>query len=169
MTKSYGAGIRCAAPGCGKEPFATDPKLECLELRRLNAAGEISELPAPGEWFCPEHAPPKQQRTARAIHGSPLEALGEFELLLADVTAQLVEALPHNDGDVTDDVDAAFDDFGHEIAGGLSQLKAAIVAHAKPVAKDKPKPRRSRQKAMTQRERNQPGQPSLIEEEPAPS
>jgi hypothetical protein len=92
--------------------------------------------------------------------------LGDFELLLADMIAQLVEALPHNDGDVTDDVDAAFDDFGHEIAGGLSQLKAAIVAHAKPVAKDKPKSLRPRQKAMTTRERNQPGQISLIEEEP---
>ena len=161
--------IRCVT--CGAMPYPTDPAVrECFELRRFNAAGEISKSPAPGQWYCPEHAPAKSKRTARAVQGSPLEALGEFELLLADMTAQLVEALPHNDGDVTDDVDAAFDDFGHEIAGGLSQLKAAIVAHAKPVEKDKPKPRRSRQKAMTKGERNAPGQTNLIEEEePTPS
>lgn len=31
-TKSYGAFIRCAAPGCRREPFAADPVLECFEL-----------------------------------------------------------------------------------------------------------------------------------------
>ena len=124
-----------------------------------------AEALRPGDWYCPEHAPGKTKRAARAVRGTPLEALGDFELLLADMTAQLVEALPHEDGDVTDDVDAAFDDFGHEIAGGLSQLKAAIVAHAKPVAKNKPK---SRLKAIVATE-HQPGQMNLIEEKPMTS
>jgi hypothetical protein len=170
MTKSYGANIRCVAPGCGREPFADDPVLECFELLRFNAAGEISESPAPGDWYCPEHAPAKSKRAARAVQGSPLEALGEFELVLADMTAQLVEALPHEDGDITDDVDAAFEGFSHEIAGGLHQLKEAIALHAKPVAKDKPKSRRQR-KAMTARARKLVGQTDLLieEEEPTPS
>jgi hypothetical protein len=163
MTKSYGAFIRCVT--CGREPFADDPKLECHELRRFGPGGEFADSPAPGQWFCPEHAPAKSKRATRAVRGTPLEALGDFELLLADMTAQLVEALPHNDGDVTDDVDAAFDDFGHEIAGGLSQLKAAIVAHAKPGAKNKLK---SRRRAIVATE-HQPGQMNLIEQESTPS
>jgi hypothetical protein len=84
-TKTYGANIRCVI--CGKEPFATDPALECFELRRFNAAGEISASPEPGEWFCPEHAPPKQ-RIARTIRGTPLEAVEDFARLLADEDAQ---------------------------------------------------------------------------------
>jgi hypothetical protein len=162
MTTSYGANIRCVI--CGKGPLADDPKLECHELRRFGPDGEFSDSPKPGVWLCPEHAPATSKRTARAIQGSQLEALDTFELLLADMTAQLVEALPRNDGDVTDDVDAALEGFSHEIAGGLHQLKEAIALHVKPVAKDKPKSRQQR-KAMTPRERNQPGQISLIEEE----
>jgi hypothetical protein len=167
-TKTYGAFIRCAAPGCGKEPFADDPAFECFELRRFNAAGEYSESPSPGEWFCPEHAPPKQ-RIARPIRGTPLEAIDDFELLLADEGARLMEMLPGDDDANTDDAEAAFDAYRREIARGLGQLREAITRREKPPANDTPKPRRSRLKAITPSERNQPGQTSLIEEEPTPA
>jgi hypothetical protein len=169
-TKSYGADIRCAAPGCGREPFADDPQLTCFELRRFNAAGEISESPEPGRWYCPAHAPAKQ-RIVRVIRGAdPLQAITDFELLLADETARLAEALPGDDDDNRDDADAALDAFQHEVERGLGQLREVIAKREKPPASDTSKPRRSRQKAMTTRERNQPGQISLIEEEePTPS
>jgi hypothetical protein len=162
--KTYGAFIRCAAPGCGKEPFADDPAFECQDLRRFGPDGEISESPAAGAWFCPAHAPTKSKRSRRLVVGSPLEALGQFELLLADMTAQLVEALPHEDGYISDDVDAALEGFGQELAGGLIQLRAAIVAHTKPVAKDKSKSRRQR-KTMSARARKLVGQTDLLIEE----
>jgi hypothetical protein len=166
MTKGYGAFIRCAT--CGKEPFADDPALECHELRRFNSAGEFSESPAPGEWFCPEHAPPKQ-RIARTIRGAPLEAVDDFELLLADEGARLMEMLPGDDDANTDDAEAAFHAYRREIEHGLAHLREVIALHKKSPASDTPKPRRSRQRAMTARERNQPGQTSLIEEKPTPS
>jgi hypothetical protein len=156
-TKSRGADIRCVI--CGREPFADDPALECHELRRFGPDGGFADSPKAGEWRCPEHAPAKPKRAARAVRGSPLEALGDFELLLADMTAQLVEALPGDDDDNRDDVEAAVKGFSHEIAGGLHQLRAAIVAHAKPVAKDKLK---SRRKTIVATE-HQPGQSDLME------
>ena len=157
-TKTYGAFIRCVI--CSAQPFPTDSTVrECFELRRFNAAGETSESPSLGEWFCPEHAPPKQ-RTARAIRRTPSEAIDDFERLLADQTAGLVETL--SDDDAEDAVDA----YRREVERGLGQLKEAIALHAKPPASDTPKPRRSRQKAITM---HQPGQTSLIEEEPTPA
>jgi hypothetical protein len=161
MSKVYGAGIRCAAPGCGKEPFAVDPALECHELRRFAPDGSFSASPAPGVWLCPEHAPPKQ-RTVRAVRRTPLEAIDAFERLFADEGARLTETL----ADSADaKAEAAFDGFRREIERGLGQLREAIALDVKPPASDTPKPRRSRQKAITARERNQPGQTSLIEEE----
>jgi hypothetical protein len=136
------------------------PALECFELRRFNAAGEISASPEPGEWFCPEHAPPKQ-RIARTIRGTPLEAVEDFARLLADEDARLMETLK-------DDDEAAFDAYGRAIERGLGQLREVVARREKSPASDTPKPRRSRQKAITMRERNQPGQTSLIEEEPTP-
>lgn len=62
--------------------------------------------------------------------------------------------------------EAAFDSFRREIERGLGQLREVIARREKSAASDTPKPRRSRQKAMTARERNQPGQTSLIEEKP---
>jgi hypothetical protein len=150
--------IRCAT--CGAMPYPADPTIrESFELRRFNAAGEISESPLPGMWFCPAHAPAKSKRTARAIQGSPLEAIDAFESLLADETARLAEALPGDDDDNRDDAEAALDTFGRETVRGLGQLKAAIIAHAKPVAKDKLK---SRRKAIVATE-HQPGQGDLME------
>jgi hypothetical protein len=141
------------------------PALECFELRRFGPDGEFSDSPKPGEWRCPDHLPPKQ-RITRTIGGTPLEAVDEFERLLADETARLAEALPGDDDDNTDDVEAAFDGFRREIERGLGQLREVIARREKPPANNTPKPRRSRQKAMTARERKQPGQTSLIEEEP---
>jgi hypothetical protein len=162
-TKSYGADIRCVV--CGAMPYPTDPAVrECFELRRFNAAGEISESPAVGSWYCLEHAPAKSKRAARAVRGSPLEALAEFELLLADESARLMGMFP-DDGNAAD-AEAAFDTYRREIERGLGQLKATIALHVKLIANGTPKPRRSRQKAMATRERNAPGQINLIEEEP---
>ena len=162
---SYGANIRCSV--CGAMPYPTDPAVrECFDLRRVNSAGEFSASPAPGVWLCPEHAPTKQPTARRAIQGTPLEAVAEFERLFADEASRLVEALPGDDDDNRDDAKAAFDDFRREIERGLGQLKEVVALHVKPPASNAPKPRRSRQKAMTARERNVPGQISLIEEEP---
>jgi hypothetical protein len=159
---SFGAHIRCGV--CGAMPYPTDSAVrECFELRRFNSAGEISESPLPGEWFCPEHAPLKQ-RITRTIRGTPLQAIGDFERLFADEGAGLMESLSDKDGN-NDDNEAAFEGFRREIERGLAQLREVIALHKKPPASDTPKPRRSRQKAMTTRERNQPGQINLIEEE----
>ena len=62
-----------------------------------------------------------------------------------------------------------FDTFRHKVERGLGQLREVIARREKSPASDTPNPRRSRLKAITARERNQPGQTSLIEEEPTPS
>jgi hypothetical protein len=166
MTKTYGAFIRCVI--CGKEPFADDPALECHELRRFAPNGEFSDSPALGDWYCPAHAPAKSKRAARVVVGSPLEAVDAFESLLTDETARLAEALPCEDDDNTDDVEAAFETFGRETKRGLSQLKEVIAPHVKAVAKDRSVGSRRQRKAMTARARKLVGQMDLIEEELKP-
>jgi hypothetical protein len=156
-TMTRGANIRCR---CGREPFADNPALVCFDLRRFNSAGEFADSPAPGDWYCPEHAPAKSKRSARVVRDSPLEALTDFELLLADAGARLSGMFP--DGDNTDDLEAAFDTYRREIDRGLSHLRGVIARYAKPVAKDKPKSRGSKRKTISATE-DLPGQTNLLD------
>ena len=81
MTKSYGANIRCAFPGCGAEPHPSDPNIrETFSLTRLGPDGYPSNDPTIGEWRCEMHPIPRSDPLVKqSTRTTPPQALADFE------------------------------------------------------------------------------------------
>ena len=138
---TYGANIRCTV--CGAMPWPADPTTrETFDLLKID-----------GEWFCELHRPARK-RASRPAAPSPLEALAEFERLLAGELDRLEEAI--------DDRDGAVDACRAELSRGLADLKKAIAAReaqhdaAKPKRKPSPTVRRADQKDLLEQEEDAP-------------
>ena len=122
--KSYNAGIYCQT--CHAEPWP-DPGSgfrETFSLIRLGPNGLPADSPAPGEWRCEEHPIAKSglpaRRTSRV---TPLEALADFENVVAAESARLGEEVTAGD---RDDAEAALAAFQQEVGRGLASLRKAV-------------------------------------------
>ena len=124
--KSYNANIWCAYPGCHAEPWPSDPNIrETFSLLRLGPNGRSADSPSPGEWRCERHLIPQQDLPAkRAPRAAQIEALTDFENLVAAEGARLEEEVTALDGGAVEI--PAFATYFSEIARGLASLRKAV-------------------------------------------
>ena len=119
--KSYNADIRCTI--CGAEPWPSNPVIrETFALLRLGPNGVPAASPAIGEWRCELHLIAKSDLPARrAPRAAPIEALTDFENIVAAESARLGEEVGHGD-----DAMDALATFQEEIERGLASLRKAV-------------------------------------------
>ena len=123
--KSYGANIWCTFPGCHAEPWPSVPDIrEAFSLLRLGPNGRPAGSPAKGEWRCEAHPIPEQDLpTKRAPRAASVEALGDFENVVAAEIARLGEEVAAGN---RDDAEAALVAFQQEIGRGFDSLRKAM-------------------------------------------
>jgi hypothetical protein len=130
MVKSYGANIRCAFPGCGVEPWPSDPSVrETFNLTRYGPNGLPSDSPAPGEWRCEEHPIASQDAPTKRVRATPTEALTDVGNILEAEIAGLEEAASERGGAG----ETAITLFRREVERALSDLRKALTPQ-KPAA-----------------------------------
>jgi uncharacterized Zn finger protein (UPF0148 family) len=133
--KSFGAYIACHE--CGAQPY---PKV-----------GEV--------WCCELHRVAKPKRASRAVAATPVEAVNEFERILAAQTAQLEDVVSGCDDD---GVVSALKEHTEEVERALGELKAAIAAQTPPRAEKTAQSKRMRLKPISALEHDRDGLDDLL-------
>jgi hypothetical protein len=117
-----GAGIICVT--CGAMPVPCCGKVQQdFTLRRFDDLGRPSESPGEGLWTCERHRPQLSAPKPRVARVVPVEALVDFENLIASEAVLLEEAATDQD-----DVPSALKAFREEITRGLAELKKAVAS-----------------------------------------
>jgi hypothetical protein len=118
---TLGARVVCIV--CAAMPFPCCEEVwGDFTLRRFDDLGRPSESPEKGLWACERHRPQLSAPKPRVARVVPVEALDDFENLVASEAALLEEAAADQDN-----VPSAVRAFREEVTRGLASFRKAIT------------------------------------------